>query len=44
LNKIGAIVHDEEVFVSSITPCIDAIIDVVVCETEEVAHIASNFI
>lgn len=43
-NKIGIIVHDEEVFVSSISPCIGAIIGVVVCESEQSAHTASNLI
>jgi xanthine dehydrogenase/oxidase len=41
-NKTGYVVHDEEVFVSSITPCIGAIIGVVICDTEESSHIASN--
>ena len=37
-------VHDEEVFVSSITPCVGAIIGVVVCETEHSAQMAANLI
>jgi xanthine dehydrogenase molybdopterin-binding subunit B len=37
-------VHDEEVFVSSITPCIGAVIGVVLCETEQAAHTAANLI
>jgi xanthine dehydrogenase/oxidase len=43
-NKTGAMAHDEEVFVSSITPCIGAIIGVVLCETEHSAHTAANLI
>jgi xanthine dehydrogenase molybdopterin-binding subunit B len=35
-------VHDEEIFVSLITPCIGAIIGVVVCETEHSAHTAAK--
>ena len=43
-NKMGAIVQDEEVFVSSISPCIGAIVDVVVCESEQSAQMASNLV
>lgn len=40
----GDIVHDEEVFVSSITPCVGAIIGVVLCETERAAHAAAHLV
>jgi aldehyde oxidase len=43
-NKTGGMVHDDEVFVSSISPCIGAVIGVVVCETEHSAHIAADLI
>lgn len=38
------LVHDDEIFVSSIAPCIGAIIGVVVCETEDSANKAANLI
>ena len=43
-NDTGDIVHDEEVFVSSIAPCVGAIIGLVVCESEQVAQIAASLI
>ncbi len=43
-NNTGHEEHDEEVFVSSITPCIGAIIGVIVCETEHSAQIASHLV
>ncbi|CAF4000431.1 unnamed protein product [Rotaria sordida] len=43
-NKIGVMELDEEVFVSSIAPCIGAIIGVVVCESEQEALVASKLV
>jgi xanthine dehydrogenase/oxidase len=43
-NKMADILEDEEVFVSSIAPCIGAVVGVVVCESEEAARIASKLI
>ena len=43
-NATGDVVHDEEVFVSSITPCVGAIIGVVLCETERAAHAAAHLV
>ncbi len=37
-------VHDEEVFASSITPCIGTVIGIVACETEHAARIAANLV
>ena len=43
-NKTGAIVQDEEVFLSSISPCIGAIVGVVVGKSEQSAQMASNLV
>lgn len=43
-NSTGDVVHDEEVFVSSITPCVGSIIGVVLCETERAAHAAAHLV
>ncbi|CAF0826619.1 unnamed protein product [Adineta ricciae] len=43
-NMTGDVVHDEEVFVSSITPCVGAVIGVVLCETERAAHAAAHLV
>jgi len=40
----GDVVHDEEVFVSSITPCVGSIIGLVLCETERAAHAAAHLV
>jgi xanthine dehydrogenase/oxidase len=40
----GDVVHDEEVFVSSITPCVGSIIGVVLCENERAAHAAAHLV
>lgn len=40
----GDVVHDEEVFVSSITPCVGSIIGVVLCETERAAYTAAHLV
>ncbi|CAF2816169.1 unnamed protein product [Rotaria sp. Silwood2] len=43
-NMTGDIVHDEEVFVSSITPCVGSIIGIVLCETERASFAAANLV
>jgi xanthine dehydrogenase/oxidase len=43
-NMTGDVVHDEEVFVSSVTPCVGSIIGVVLCETERAAHAAAHLV
>ncbi|CAF0786586.1 unnamed protein product [Adineta steineri] len=43
-NMTGDVVHDEEVFVSSITPCVGAVIGIVLCETERAAHAAAHLV
>jgi xanthine dehydrogenase/oxidase len=43
-NMTGDVVHDEEVFVSSITPCVGAIIGVVLCENERAAYTAAHLV
>ena len=43
-NRTGDIVHDEEVFVSSITPCVGAIVGIVLCESEHAAYAAAHLI
>ena len=43
-NTTGDIVFDEEVFVSSIAPCVGAIIGAVVCESEQSAKMAASLI
>lgn len=44
IDKTKSLVYDEEVFISSISPCIGAIIGVVVCESEQSAQVASNLV
>ncbi|XP_038983377.1 xanthine dehydrogenase-like isoform X2 [Phoenix dactylifera] len=41
-NKIGAVVHDEELFASEIVTCVGQVIGVVVADTHENAKIAAN--
>ncbi|XP_073104161.1 xanthine dehydrogenase isoform X2 [Elaeis guineensis] len=41
-NKIGAAVHDEELFASEIVTCVGQVIGVVVADTHENAKIAAN--
>ena len=43
-NMTGDVVHDEEIFVSSITPCVGAIIGIVLCETELAAYAAAHLV
>ncbi|CAF1001889.1 unnamed protein product [Rotaria sp. Silwood1] len=43
-NKLGNILPDEEIFVSSIAFCVGAIIGLVVCESEHAAKLAANLI
>ena len=43
-NETGDMVHDEEVFVSSIVTCVGAIIGVVLCETEQAAYRAAHLV
>ncbi|UJR34402.1 hypothetical protein I4U23_021809 [Adineta vaga] len=43
-NMTGDVVCDEEIFVSSITPCAGAIIGVVLCENEQDARKAANLV
>ncbi|CAF4128742.1 unnamed protein product, partial [Rotaria sordida] len=43
-NDFGAVVHDEEVFASSIVQCVGTIIGLVVCESERSAQMASRLI
>ncbi|CAF3648899.1 unnamed protein product [Rotaria sordida] len=43
-NYVGCEVYDEEIFVSSIAPCIGVIIGVVVCETEQSAQMAASLV
>ncbi|CAF1623452.1 unnamed protein product [Rotaria magnacalcarata] len=43
-NMTGDVVHDEEVFVSSVTPCVGAVIGIVLCETERAAHAAAHLV
>ena len=43
-NKMGGILSDEEVFVSSIALCIGAIIGIVVCESEHEAELAAKLV
>jgi len=40
----GDVFHDEEVFVSSVTPCVGSIIGVVLCETERAAQVAAHLV
>jgi xanthine dehydrogenase/oxidase len=40
----GDAVYDEEVFVSSITPCVGSIIGVVLCENERSAYTAAHLV
>jgi xanthine dehydrogenase/oxidase len=40
----GDVVHDEEVFVSSITPCVGSIIGLVLCEDERAAYTAAHLV
>ena len=43
-NMTGDVIHDEEVFVSSITPCVGSIIGVVLCEHEREAQQAAQLV
>jgi xanthine dehydrogenase/oxidase len=43
-NMTGDVVHDEEVFVSSITPCVGSIIGVILCDNERAAHTAAHLV
>ncbi|CAF3626478.1 unnamed protein product [Rotaria socialis] len=43
-NQTGPIVPDEEIFVSSVAPCIGAVIGLVVCESEQAAYKAANLV
>lgn len=43
-NDTGDMFQDEEVFISSIAPCVGSIIGVVLCETERAAHAAAALV
>lgn len=40
----GDVVHDEEVFVSSVAPCIGAVIGIVLCDNEHSAYRAAHLV
>ena len=40
----GDVVHDEEVFVSSVTPCVGSIIGLVLCDSERAAYAAAHLV
>ncbi|CAF3667718.1 unnamed protein product [Rotaria sp. Silwood1] len=43
-NMTGILVHDEEVFASCVVPYVGAIIDLVICDSEQTANIAAHLI
>ena len=43
-NQLTGMMADEEVFVSSVAPCVGAIIGVVLCETEQAAQTAAELV